>query len=181
MCFIEMIQWLYVTMLAGVGKERKGIMNREERISQVLNNFLVSQGYDDVIVRFIQISDSYYTPGVIGEVVLGGISNIKADEVFVEYCKELGLKEDISIETLSFLHELGHHNTIDFLDDEEIYESEMIKMLLYMQDEETKEAFMKYFNCPIEKEATIDAIKFCNHFPRAAAELDKQIQEVLYG
>lgn len=156
-------------------------MNREEKVTKVLNNFLESQGYsEDVVAKFINISDSYYAPGIIGEVVLGGITNKAADEVFLRYCKELGLNIEVSVETLSFLHELGHYNTMDFLDDDEILESELTKLMLYMQDEESEENFIKYFNCPIEREATIDAIEFCNHCSTAVIQLDKEIQGALY-
>ena len=111
----------------------------EQKISKVLNNFLQVQGYTDVTASFVQVSDSYYTSGAErGEIILGGLTNPKADEIFMKYCKTLGLKVEVSIETLSFLHELGHHNTLDFLDGDEITASELIKENLYMQDEETE-------------------------------------------
>ena len=157
-------------------------MIREERVTKVLNNFLQLQGYTDVIASFDKLADSYYAPGAeYGVVVLGGISNLDADKVFMNYCKELGLNIDISIETISFLHELGHHNTMDFLDDEELEESELVKMMLYLNAEESDESYMKYFTCPIEQAATIDAVDFCNHNPVIVKMFDTQLLNALYG
>lgn len=154
----------------------------EQKISKVLNNFLQVQGYTDVIANFVQASDSYYTSGAeCGEIVLGGLTNSKADKVFMKYCKTLGLEVEVSVETLSFLHELGHHNTLDFLDPDEIVESEFIKENLYMQNEEIEEAFMQYFTCPEEMEATIDAVEFCNHNQVIVKMFDKQLLSALYG
>ena len=154
----------------------------EQEISKVLNNFLQVQGYTDVTANFVQASDSYYTSDVeCGEIVLGGLTNPKADEIFMKYCKTLGLEIEVSVETLSFLHELGHHNTLDFLDGSEITESELIKEELYMQNEETEEAFMQYFTCPEEMEATVDAVEFCNHNPVIVKMFDKQLLNALYG
>lgn len=154
----------------------------EQKISKVLNNFLQAQGYTDVIANFVQVSDSYYTSGAeCGEIVLGGLTNLKADEIFMKYCKILGLEVEVSVETLSFLHELGHHNTLDFLDPDEIVESEFIKENLYVQNEQTEEAFMQYFTCPEEMEATADAVEFCNCNPVIVKMFDKQLLNALYG
>ena len=154
----------------------------EQKISNVLNNFLQIQGYTDVKVNFVSVSDSYYTIGAeYGEITLGGLTNPKADEIFMKYCKTLGLEVEVSVETLSFLHELGHHNTLDFLDPDEIAASELLKENLYMQDEETEETFMQYFTCPEEMEATADAVDFCNHNPVIVKMFDKQLLNALYG
>lgn len=154
-------------------------MTKEERVSKVLNDFLQSQGYNNVIAQYIELSDSYYL--ATRQIVLGGLADVKADEVFVEYCKrDLGLKINISVETLAFLHELGHYNTLDFIDDIDIIASDVIKEVLYMQAEETEEAFMKYFTCPVEQEATTDAVNFCNHNPEVVMQLDKDLLTALY-
>jgi hypothetical protein len=154
-------------------------MTKEERVSKVLNDFLQSQGYSNVIAQYIELSDSYYL--ATGQIVLGGLADVKADEIFVEYCeRDLGLKVNISVETLAFLHELGHHNTLVFIDDIDIIASDVIKEILYMQAEETEEAFMEYFTCPVEQEATVDAVNFCNHNPEVVMQLDKDLLAALY-
>ena len=47
--------------------------------------------------------------------------------------------------------------------------------------EETEEAFMQYFTCPEEMEATADAVEFCNHNPVIVKMFDKQLLNALYG
>ena len=114
-----------------------------KKIDIVLNKFLVEQGLaDSLCACYIEDCDSYYQyDSVLSRVVLGGLTNKKADEIYMDYCRELGLEVDVDVMTMSFLHEIGHHNTIDFLDGEEIFESEMIKLLLAANNEETKEYF----------------------------------------
>lgn len=157
-----------------------------KNINIVLNEFLVQQGYsDELAAGYIKHSDSYYQSSdrddMPSVVILGGESDLRADELFIDYCKELGLEIDLHVETLSFLHEIGHHFTMDFLDDEEIFQSEITKIFLLMKEEETDEAFMEYFTCPIEYEATMDAVNFCNACPEVALKLDQDIQEALYS
>lgn len=154
-----------------------------KKIDIVLNKFLVEQGLaDSLCACYIEDCDSYYQyDAVLSRVVLGGLTNKKADEIYMDYCRELGLKVDVDVMTMSFLHEVGHHNTIDFLDGEEIFESEMIKLLLAANNKETKEYFMKYFECPEEYEATWDAVSFCNAYPEVVLQLDADIQNALYG
>ena len=156
-------------------------MANVNKINTVLNSFLTKQGFSDELKAcYVADKDSYYHYGK-NLVVLGGLTNKKADEIFMDYCKELGLEVDVHIETLSFLHEVGHHNTIDFLDSEEIFESEMVKLFLASKNEETEEYFMRYFVCPEEYEATWDAVSFCNAYPEIVLQLDKDIQNALYG
>ena len=157
-----------------------------KNIDIVLNEFLIQQGLDDELCAGYEPNeDSYYQASDVdnlpSRVILGGMSNKKADEVFMRYCGELGLKVSVGVEVMSFLHEIGHHMTMDFLDEDELFESEMTKMFLTIDDEDTDEAFMKYFTCPIEYEATMDAVNFCNACPEVALKLDKDIKEALYG
>lgn len=153
-------------------------------ITNILNDFLKTQGYaeDEIYAEYRENEDSYYDESSsIPLIVLGGLTNKKADEVFMNFCKnDLGLKTEVSVITLSFLHELGHHNTIDFLDEEENADSEFTKLMLAILGEDTEEDYMSYFTCPIEIEATIDAVEFCNHCPEAAKKLDAAIQKAFW-
>lgn len=152
-------------------------------VTNVLNEFLKTQGYaeDEIYAEYRADEDSYYDESTsVPLIVLGGLTNKKADEIFMRFCKEeLGLVTDVDIVTLTFLHELGHHNTIDFLDEEENADSEFTKLMLAVLGEDTEKDYMSYFTCPIEIEATIDAVEFCNHCPEAAKKLDAAIQEAL--
>ena len=139
------------------------------KITNILNNFLRTQGYpeDEIYAEYRENENSYYDESYSTSlIVLGGLTNKKADKVFMEFCKnDLGLKTKVSIITLSFLHELGHHNTTYLLDEEEIINSEFTKLMLSILGKETKEAFLEYFMCPSEIEATINAVEFCNNYP----------------
>ena len=157
-----------------------------KNIDIVLNDFLVQQNlHDELCACFKPNSDSYYresmVEGVNSLVVLGGLTNERADKLFMEYCGELGLEVPVSVETMSFLHEVSHHITIPFLDEDELNESEFIKLTLCITEDESDEAYMEYFKCPIEYEATNDAVKFCNACPEVVKKLDKDILEALYG
>jgi len=153
-------------------------MNKIQKIEQILNSFLESQQYDGVRAEYIEQSDSYYCNGLI---VLGGLSDLKGDEIFMNYCINiLGLQIEVSIETLTFLHELGHHNTLDKISDKDYYISEVVKMMLYEQNKETEEYFMTYFDCPTERAATTNAIRFCNKNVELVMNLDKELLEAIY-
>lgn len=165
-----------------------------KNINDVLNDFLIQQGLEnELFAKYDENSDSYYQeytydidiPDVkvsgVSLIVLGGLSDKKADELFMEYCGELGLKVPVSVEAMSFLHEVGHHMTLDFLDEDEHFISKIVKIKLYGREEDTDEVFMEYFKCPEEYEATMDAVNFCNACPDVAIKLSKDIQEALYG
>lgn len=153
-------------------------MKKKERIELILNNFLETQGFDDARAEYIEHSDSYYCNN---QVVLGGMSDLLGDEIFLDYCKNtLDLKVELSVETLSFLHELGHHNTLEIIDDEDYLASEVIKCMLYEQNIGDEERFIKYFTCPVEEAATIDAVNFCNSNPNLVTALDIMLLDALY-
>ena len=153
-------------------------MNKKERIDTILNNFLEKSGFDGARAEYVEHSDSYYCDGLI---VLGGLSDLLGDEIFLDYCKStLGLKVEVSVETLSFLHELGHYNTLETIDDEDYIASEVIKRMLYEQDVEDEERFRKYFTCPVEQAATVDAVSFCNDNPILVTTLDMMLLNALY-
>ena len=153
-------------------------MNKKGRIDTILNNFLKFCGFDDARAEYIEHSDSYYYNN---QIVLGGMSDLLGDEIFLDYCRNtLGLKVKVSVETLSFLHELGHHKTLEIINDEDYLASEIIKRMLYEQDIEDEERFIKYFTCPVEEAATIDAVSFCNSNPDLVTILDEMLLDALY-
>lgn len=161
-----------------IERKKGNIMNKTQKVEQILNNFLTSRSCNDVRAEYIEQSDSYYCNGLI---VLGGMSDLKGDEIFMDYCvNTLGLKVEVSVETLSFLHELGHHNTLEIISDEDYVASEIIKQYLYEHDVEDEERFIKYFDCPTEKAATINAIEFCNDNPLIVKKLDEELLSAIY-
>lgn len=71
------------------------------------------------------------------------------DETFLALARENGLNENVSAFTISFFHEIGHNETIDFVEE---YEGD--KNALTMEE---------YFYLEEEYEATMWAIDFCNN------------------
>lgn len=84
------------------------------------------------------------------------------DEEFVALARENGLNEEVSNFVISFFHELGHNETIDFIEEE--YEGD--KDALTMEE---------YFYLDEEYEATMWAIDFCNSNMDIVREIEKNI------
>ena len=80
---------------------------------------------------------------------------------FLNFSRKLGLNIEVSSFTISFFHELGHNETIDFVKE---YKGNKNKLSL-----------IDYFNLEEELEATLWAIDYCNNH----MDIVKQIEEVL--
>jgi hypothetical protein len=80
----------------------------------------------------------------------------------------------------SFLHELGHHETLDFIDED----YRPIKMQLeedLKRVSKSAEAIIhqKYFDLPVEYEATMWAIEYMRNNAQKVAEFWKELQEAI--
>lgn len=84
------------------------------------------------------------------------------DEEFLTLARENGLNEEVSNFVISFFHELGHNETMDFIEEE--YEGD--KDALTMEE---------YFYLEEEYEATMWAIDFCNSNMDIVREIEKNI------
>lgn len=84
------------------------------------------------------------------------------DERFLELARENGLNEEVSNFVISFFHELGHNETMDFIEEE--YEGD--KNALTMEE---------YFYLEEEYEATMWAIDFCNNNMDIVKEIEKNL------
>lgn len=83
------------------------------------------------------------------------------DEEFVALARENGLNEEVSNFVISFFHELGHNETIDFCEE---YDGD--KDALTIEE---------YFYLDEEYEATMWAIDFCNNNMDIVREIEKNI------
>lgn len=83
------------------------------------------------------------------------------DEEFVALARENGLNEEVSNFVISFFHELGHNETIDFCEE---YDGD--KDALTIEE---------YFYLDEEYEATMWAIDFCNSNMDIVREIEKNI------
>lgn len=83
------------------------------------------------------------------------------DETFLTLAKENGLNEEVSSFVISFFHELGHNETVDFCEE---YEGN--KDALTMEE---------YFYVEEEYEATMWAIDFCNNNMDIVKKIEKNL------
>lgn len=83
------------------------------------------------------------------------------DETFLALARENGLNEEVSNFVISFFHELGHNETVDFCEE---YEGN--KDALTMEE---------YFYIEEEYEATMWAIDFCNNNMNVVKEIEKNL------
>lgn len=84
------------------------------------------------------------------------------DETFRDFARTLGLDKSVSALTISFLHELGHNETIDFVEE---YEGDKDKLSL---DD--------YFNLEEEIEATQWAIDYCNEHKNIIKRIERLLK-----
>ena len=83
------------------------------------------------------------------------------DEEFLTLARENGLNEEVSSFVISFFHELGHNETIDFVEE-------------YDGDKNALSA-EEYFSLEEEFEATAWAIDFCNENLELVKEIEKNL------
>lgn len=83
------------------------------------------------------------------------------DEAFLNFARKNGLNETVSSFVISFLHELGHNETIDFVEE-------------YDGDKNALSA-EEYFSLEEEFEATTWAIDFCNENLELVKEIEKNL------
>ena len=83
------------------------------------------------------------------------------DEEFLALARENGLNEEVSNFVISFFHELGHNETIDFVEE-------------YEEDKDTL-TMEEYFYLEEEYEATMWAIDFCNNNMDIVKEIEKNL------
>ena len=83
------------------------------------------------------------------------------DEAFLNFARKNGLNETVSSFVISFFHELGHNETIDFVEE-------------YDGDKNALSA-EEYFSLEEEFEATAWAIDFCNEHLELVKEIEKNL------
>ena len=89
------------------------------------------------------------------------VNPVDTDKTFLALAKENGLNEEVSSFVISFFHELGHNETVDFCEE---YEGN--KDALTMEE---------YFYVEEEYEATMWAIDFCNNNMDIVKKIEKNL------
>lgn len=139
-------------------------------IDIALTRWLKKYEFDDVYVIGLQ-SSFYYNPQNNG-IAYALLSTDPAAEAWERLMEELKCPYRIDNFYTSFLHELGHDQTLHLLDEDEIRESEDTTQ--YLKKDESLDEFeanMIYFHLPREIIATQWAVDFISHNAAAVKEL----------
>lgn len=131
-------------------------------IDKVINTFFEEEGFE--VTATLGTDFAYwYADSYINYAL---VVSERMDNLFLAYAKELGLKVDCGIFLLSLFHELGHHETMDLLEDEDFYQG----------DKNSLDAD-SYFRLTEETEATQWAIDFINSNVEKVEKLAKDLQK----
>ena len=141
-------------------------------LDKIINDFLLDNNFD-CSAKFGSDFAYWYKNS---EIEYSLLVSERLDNMFKEFAESIGLKINCGNFLLSFFHELGHHNTLDFLDDDLYKESQLIKSNLNSEiDEDCK----KYFELYDEIEATKWAIGYINNNEEKIKKFAIDIQENL--
>jgi hypothetical protein len=138
-----------------------------DRINKILTDFLQECGYDDIRVK--EDTDFCYYP-VTQVIGYSFLCPQRDNDLFLEFIKDLKPLVTFDIFLWSFLHELGHYETYDDLDEDELAYSFDVKtrlQKLYVVDNQyynqnVSTIFKEYFSLPDEYAATTWAVNFAN-------------------
>lgn len=143
-----------------------------EEITKVLDNYLEENDFE--VTTEIGLDFAYYYAD--SKIVYSLVTTEKTDRLFMNFAKENGLKTDCGIFLLSFFHELGHNETIDYIDTKTEKACAKIKKSLRANNEEDCK---KYFNVEDEKIATMWAIDYINNNTEKIEKLAKNLQKAI--
>ena len=130
------------------------ILPKTKEIDESIYNFLEKfDYYPDVLLH---TDFGYYPDEEL--ITYAFVISKKHDEWFAEYLRDVKHFDywDCEMWLISFFHELGHYNTLHLFSKKELKEYYNQKEV----DGNDKEAYFKYFSCPIEDAATSWAINF---------------------
>ena len=144
------------------------------RVKEVLEKILECIEVEECVPAYDRLSDSYYSYPE-SKAVLGGMSNLEADKVFMDFIKTEYELEGISVEMMSFLHEVGHHMTFDYME-----EDELIKSAAMEHYANKFHSYETYFKAPVEIVAAEWAVSATKNYYSSIVELDKELIEAIY-
>lgn len=101
------------------------------------------------------------------------------DRDFQEFCKELQPKLHCDIFLLSFMHELGHHETVDEWEDDEYLDMKIQKEKINKMKVSQKEKNFMYFNIPDEKRATEWGLQYIMEHQTEMMQLWNKVQQAI--
>lgn len=145
-----------------------------EAIENILNKFLesfeceaklgsdFSYWYSDSLICFaLAISES-------------------SDRDFQEFCRELQPELHCDTFLLSFMHELGHHETLDEWDDDEYLDMKIQKEKINKMKVSQKEKNFMYFNIPDERRATEWGLQYMMEHQTEITQLWDRLRQAIF-
>ena len=139
------------------------------KLERVLNKFLKKQGFDCVARK----DDYFFYEYSKSTICFTVKSDERMDRLFREFAVRLGLAIECGDFLLAFFHELGHHETMDLLEEEDYIFSQDVKGTLTASDKDCE----IYFNLPDEIEATLWAINYINANEEIIKKLKKSVDK----
>ena len=144
-----------------------------ENIENILNKFLESF---ECTAELGSDFSYWYSDSLINFALVVSKSN---DIDFRDFCKELQPQLHCDIFLLSFMHELGHHETVDEWEDEEYLDMKIQKEKINKMKVSQKEKNFMYFNIPDEKRATEWGLKYIMAHQTEIMQLWNEIQQAI--
>jgi hypothetical protein len=157
----------------------KGVRKLNNAVSAILAPFGISKArYDD------ENGYTYYPTN--HKVTFKILEENIGDELFIDFIKDTF---DFTVPNsfiISLLHEVGHHYTLDLIDDEtynycydekQRISEELSKAETY---EDIKALFYQYFMLPDELEATTWAVDYAESHPRKIKIMWNKVRETIY-
>ena len=149
-------------------KKMKGVRKLEKKVNKFLAPFGVKSVLGDEF--------AYYC---VSELVQFSIEQVeKNDAEYIKFIKNEFNYDVPSMFLFSFLHEVGHHMTMDDFEEEELENDEMQKFEIseHINEENYSEYSLKYFHCPTEIVANEWAVEY---FKNHEAEIMRKGKEML--
>lgn len=142
-----------------------------EKITKALQKFLIDNGFD-AVVECDNDFNYYNSSSTITYALIVAKNSAKWIK---EFAFSRGLKYDCGDFLLPFFHELGHHETMFLLEDEEEEYTNSVKKTLGS----SKKDYFTYFNLPDEVMATDWAINYINNNKDKLQKLAIELQTLL--
>lgn len=142
-------------------------------INNILNEFL--EQFD----CSADIGEDFCYWGHLSEINYAFVVSSNNDIWFKEFAHSLMPNLDCDIFLLSFFHELGHHETIDDIEDDVLKDCWKVKGELNKKKVSTKEDNFRYFNLPDEKSATEWGLQYMMNHQEEVAELWRKLQPAI--
>ena len=132
-----------------------------------LKNWLKKQGFTGLDV----VDSDEFLYDIDNHVIYFGVVSTSEGIWFQQFVYEYGMEYcGIIPEVLAFLHEVGHNQTIDAFDNQDIVMDASAKFILGMNDDYYNR-MIKYWELPTEFAANMWVIDFVNNHIAAVEEL----------